>query len=648
MDEWDQFNDDPWSQFQDSAAPKTSKRKAMDPRLQTAIRSTVRGATSPLAFFADAVNAVPNLAAKAVNAVRPGTVGYLPMGKDYVDAGLRQLGIDPNPQSTAERAVTAATGAMTGAGLAGAGRALFGEGLPALADMAQQGGQQAIAAGSGVIGSQLGRQAANAYNVPEPLASMIEAAGGIAAGGIAPSVASAVKRTGGRIGDTLTTQGKERIAGRVLNRQAADPGGAMGRVGSPEINRQLVPGSAPTMAEVTQDPGLARLQRTLTSSPLAIDAGVDQVNAVRAAQMDEAIYEAINKANKIGTNPAKGDVVDRLAAYRRKLGDEWSAGLAQRGINPHKLPVSTDNTTGLLASLKERYSGAGPIEDLVDRMSSHLTPSGTNTIGRNGMVIPPSNKFQNVWNQRQNLDTLLYEKLINAPSGYKAELKTVGEQIRGAMNQDLVNAVPEFQDFLHRYSKAIQMEHGLKAGRELMGKTTNVARNLTTADDQLYGARSISGAKMDNLDLAAQEAKRGIRLTPNQTRAFEAAQEEKRRANILATGGAPGNSQTAQNLAVDQIIARDIASGVTGDGNKPGAVRSVLDSLIGSPLAMGTRLIGRGAQADIMQLIAKGLMSPEEGRRLMQMGEIAGVDPNAFRNSVGRGLAGQLYQYMTR
>lgn len=583
------------------------QQSGMSPDLQTAFRSTAKGLSAPVTMAMDAVNAVPNLIAYGVNKVASGTMDYIPPAQGYVDAGLRAGGINPEPQSGAERAVTAGLGAAVGAPMFGA------------ASLASAPTQALGAAAS---------SAAASAGLPLPVqiaAGMAPSMGGSAVN----AVVSGAKRTAA----PFTTGGKESIAGRILNKQAAAPSTALQRAQTEELSAGYLPGSTPTLAEVTQDPGLARLQRVLPSSKVGMDAGVDQVNALRITQLDDAIHEVLNRVNKVPKGE-RGDVVDAIGQVKQRIGTQFEEQLAAKGIDTQALPVPPSQTVDRLRGLMRKHEGNTNLENIIRGISTQI-----------GDEAPSFNKL---WNMRQALDDAIYEKWAVSSKASQGDLKRLGEQIRGAMNADLVAAVPEFQPFLSRYARMARAEGRLNLGRKLGEKVENTARNIA-GDGEAYGSRTVSGAKLDNLDVAGAEKRAGAKLSKAQRAAFNAAREEKRRANILTTGGAPGNSNTAQNQALDQLIADDILGGLLGDKARSGFAGWLRNA--GQTTAGGAvGLLTRSAQSDIMRMVAAGLIDPKEGARLMQLGQLRSTADFAskLKQSGQQGLLSEIYSNMVR
>jgi hypothetical protein len=610
----------------DSIANEPDEQSGMDPTLQSNIRSTVKGLSAPITMGADAINAVPNLISKGINAVRPGTTGYIQPSSELVDAGLRGIGVDPMASGTAERAVTAALGAAAGGGvwrLAGLVPDVGGS----IARIAGQVMNPAISAAT----ASLGADAAQAAGVG-PVGQMVAGAAAGMVPGLSGSAVNTVVGGVDRMAQPFYQGGKERIAGRLLNKQASAPQTTLNRVADPNINREIIPGSAPTIAEVSQDPGLSRLQRVLPSVKPGMEAGIDQINAVRVSQIDEAIHKTLDRVNK---NQGGRDVVEKVREIKRRIGSEFEQGLSARGIDTLTLPVDPQNLSTRARALLQRYEGNDALTGLVGKVLGHLDDG------------QPS--FNKLWNMRQSLDDAIFEKWAVSGAGSKADLKRVGDDIRSAMNADLVAAVPEFKPFLDRYARMSRAEGRLKLGRQLKEGVQNMGSNLP-GEGALYGERTLSLDKLQKIDFDKAQKRAGAKLAPYQREAFDAAMEEKRRANFLLSGGAGPRSDTAQNQALEQIISDDILSGLFGDTGGQSGLTGILRNLGRNTFGAPVTALTKGAQSDIMRMIAKGLIDPQEGARLMRLGQIQGSESfaNKLRGAGQTGVLSSIYSQMVR
>jgi hypothetical protein len=586
-------------------------QSGMSPTLQAAVRVGSRVMTNPVDLMSNALMAGPKAVAWGVNKLRPGTID-VPSVSGMVDKGLAAAGINPQAQSPEERALTAGLTAATTAPLMGASSlgSIAAQGLGAAAssasvDMAQQ-------SGAGLPG---------------------QIAAGIV-GGMVPGVGMSAMRG---VGNTINRGtapfrpgGKEAIAGRLLNKQASAPQTVLNRVDDPNINRAIIPGSAPTLAEVSQDPGISQLQRGM--GRIGLDAGVDQINAVRVSQLDNLIHETLDRVNK---NRGGRDVVESVRAVKHRIGAEFEQGLAARGIDTMALPVAPQTLSDRIKDLARKHEGNDALTGLIAKVSTQL-----------GDEAPSFNKL---WNMRQSLDDSIYEKWATASSASKGDMKRVGEQLRSAMNADLVAAVPEFQPFLSRYARMSRAEGRLKLGRKLKEGVQNMGSGIA-GEGQLYGERTISLDKLQKIDFDKAQQRAGATLAPYQREAFDAATAEKRRANFLFSGGQAPRSDTAQNLALDQLISDDILGGLLGDNSGQtglvGILRGLAQNTLGAPLTALTR----SAKNDILRLVAKGLIDPQEGARLMRLGTLKQSESFAKKLQSGAetGVLSSIYSNMVR
>jgi hypothetical protein len=139
--------------------------------------------------------------------------------------------------------------------------------------------------------------------------------GGGFVGGVLPRVLGASVRGVSRVLEPLTDKGAENVVGRTLQRFAANPS-ALQQLPDPVLGRAQAPGGpivggAPTLAEATLDPGIAQLQRMMTSkSPEVANALTTARQAANASRLSalqrfagdpakrQAALDSIEKAEK--------------------------------------------------------------------------------------------------------------------------------------------------------------------------------------------------------------------------------------------------------------------------------------------------------------------------------------------------------------
>ena len=239
-------------------------------------RNVIEGATQLLGIVGDPLNAMVNAATGANFGSMSGT------GAQLADT----LGL-PREQGSLEQATGAMVRAGTGALIPAAGaNALVARGGGAIAQaLAAQPVMQVASGGAAGLGGELARQ--GGYGVLGQLAASL-------LGGFAPFAGAAVGRG---VANTVAAiprgpQFVERGAANVLRENATDAATAVENITS---RAPSVSGARPTLAEASNDPGLAGLQRSMSSiSPNAAGSLTERTgnNALaRQAAIDTAFGE---------------------------------------------------------------------------------------------------------------------------------------------------------------------------------------------------------------------------------------------------------------------------------------------------------------------------------------------------------------------
>lgn len=615
---------------------QAARERIGEDQQDVALRASFRGLSSPLALGIDVANAGPNLLARGINAVRPGTVGYLPMGADYQRAALEQMGVNPEPSGTGEKAATAALGAVSGGAISSALGPAIARYAPELGAAVSNWALPPLRAAMGGAGAVTASDMAREAGASPALQIGAGALGGMLGGGTAGVLEAAGRGVSGTL-KPLSEGGREEIAGRLLRRQADAPEVSIMRAETPKFTQEIVPGSRPTLAEVTQDPGLAMLQRSLPSNEIAKAAGVANLNNYRFTEIDSAIRKQLNRVNAV---PGEGqrDVLEKLKELKQQTVQNFETAVASGGRDVRSIPVDITPITGKLAKLRADNYGNENITKLLDKIENQL--------GASAPAGAMQNSFRQIWNMRQSLDDAIYEGWKDSSKSTQKDLARIGENLRGDMNKALVDAEPSFGEFLTRYSKAQKGEDRIRLGRELLTKTENAGRNVAEGE-ALYGERKLSNAKFENVAKEAEAAAAKGKLSKGQARAFAAAVEEKRRSDVLSNGGGVIGSPTAPYLATGKMLTDDIIGGIIGDRKGPAGIpRALLENYLGRPLAFATR----AQEPEIMRLVGQGLRDPAEGARLMQLGNIRNTPTlrGILENRLREGLIGEFYGRLGR
>jgi hypothetical protein len=205
-----------------------------------------------------------------------------------------------------------------------------------------------------------------------------EMLGGVAGGVAASTAVPAVRYVDQGLRELVrpgTDEGRRTIAGRVLNRTAADRNAAVDRMDSTD---PLVPGSQPTTAQVTNDTGLAVLERGLRASdPQAAgafearradnqQARIAFLNQLVPSDDGNALTVADYLKQKLGAEQADGgrvlaaaqaDVERRLQALGPGI-DAQSAGQIIRGA----IDDALRGPGGVKATVSRAFESIDPLE----------------------------------------------------------------------------------------------------------------------------------------------------------------------------------------------------------------------------------------------------------------------------------------------
>lgn len=353
-------------------------------------RAIMRGAMQLPNFAGDVINATVNLPIQGINwglrqAYGP-SISSLITGQssapqipelgrmsDVVNRGIDA--ITPTPETPTERVVGRVgedlTSLLSGQGVVRS--AIRGaQAVPTVARRVADAfiaspGTQAVATTGGALGGGVARELAP----DSPIADIAGTATGLLAG----TGGALAARGGAKLLAPLTTAGRERIVGQGLLDISRDPRTLLSRLTTG--NREIVPGSLRTTAEVADDPALMALERTVRSQ----GPGEASDFALRDAQRNAARRAALELAPPVAASEA-GDVVrGGLDAARQRAAAEVHRLYNVVPEDAGRFQGS-DLFTRAMPDIMELYgraTGGIPAElrPIIDRMSN----AGTMTYG---------------------------------------------------------------------------------------------------------------------------------------------------------------------------------------------------------------------------------------------------------------------------
>lgn len=479
--------------------------------------------------------------------------------------------------------------------------------------------------------------------------------GGVVAGRAISGAGQGVKA----LVEPFTKGGREKIAARTVQRFAGDAATA---AQAADNAAQFVPGSLPTLAEATGDPGLAQLQRGLMASdPQTAAALANRETANRAARAgvlsgigkDDAAMEAAIQARKAATNPLYSAVAksDQLADPSRvvSLIDRMQKA---NPANKALMGPLNEIRESLFESYPEAQRGADAWKALNDALSGrNFSAPGSLDIKaartvldrvRKGNLsadealqelrgIKPKNKaFAGAIDYaKQTLKTPNYvirqnpQQLMSAVDNVKALLgkqenafvKRELTTVKKSLEHQLSKAVPEYGQASKTFASMSAPINQMQIGRQLydklgpalndfgaMGETPAMfARELRNADQLVKNATGMRSMSLEKI------------LTPQQLTAIQGVGKDLARAQNISAGRGVG-SNTAQNLSSQNLLRRTLGPLGMPESWMEG---TVLPALMG-PARLAQFAYNAMPEQKIQQLLADAVLDPKLAAKLLK------------------------------
>ncbi len=526
-----------------------------------------------------------------------------------------------------------------GGGMTSVARALGGTGLVNKAGLpgreeAEQLDKPLNATTSGSIGRVIGTAAPAALAIPFTPATFAGAAaaggltgaamtegdagdramgGGLGAlGGLAGQAIPKLVRTGvgalKGLAEPFMKGGRERIAGRTLQRFVTDEKALAGVKGGPSIT-----GAQPTLAEAARDPGLASLERAIgqldPQAAASLSARGQANNAARVSTLQDLAGDPAKRAAAEGARDAAASPLYQAADQAVVNLDQSFKGFMQRPAfqSAVQQAQALAKNEGL-ADLFFRNSAGEPIA---------ITGQGAHYI-------------------KKALD----DAMDRGSSNYMgdAAARATGKTQASFLGW-LDKTVPEYAQAKGAFAEGSKPLNQMAVGQRLLDKTTAATRDM--AGNPKLQANAFSRALND--EEALVKGATGMRgnalsdlLSPEQMAKVGAVRNELETvANLSNSANGPG-SQTAKALASQNLI-RQIAGPL---GLPDSFAESVVAQTLARPLQFGMQ----AAEPRIQEAIAKGLIDPEEGLRLIRLARLADArrPANALQQLTARSVPAAL------
>ena len=434
--------------------------------------------------------------------------------------------------------------------------------------------------GSAVIGGAMGALQPTASNesvLDQAGTGALFGAAGQMAGRAIPSVVKAAVAP-------FYQGGRERLAGEVIERFATNADDAMRNAGT----RSNVPGVNYTLAEATQDPGLAILQRGAQSLDPAISGGltrqgVENIDAARGALQAIGGDDAAMQAARAARDAAAGPLYQ-------------SATQAQVTVTPELAALFGR------PAVREAYQTA--VENAANR----------------GIQLPPLDALQPGatigGDVLHTVKMALDANISGAPMrGIAGDTAGAMADARTAMLAQIDQAIPDYAQARQVYTQGSRPINQMEIGRALYDRMTPALADSSGATLPRTRAESYAAALRNGDQIAANatgmpHARLDAVMDPQQLEQIYGVRDFLARRAAVDELGRGAGSNTAQNL-VSQNLMRQIIGPL-------GLPESWGESVAARMFGRGVDVVARPAETAVQEVLVEALRDPQRGAQLLQ------------------------------
>lgn len=422
-------------------------------------------------------------------------------------------------------------------------------------------------------------------------------AGGVAAGRALQGVGAAAKA----LIDPFTQGGRDKIAGRVLQRFADDPTKMATATG-----RATATGAVPTLAEETGDAGMARLQDALRSLDPQIE------NRIGQRLRD-------NNAARVGSlEKLAGDSASRTAAAQAR-----EAATKDLYTQATKAVYKVDGELADLLNRPAVKQAVARAKTLADNKGRRFDfeVTAANPFGSQG--VPTQTSRQITGQALQDLKMAMDEMLTDPASGFTGKAGDTIRDLRGKLLGWMEEANPVFKEARKTYAQKSKPLNAMDVGQRLVDRGTSNLSDL--AGNPRLQANALLRTLRDEQGLIEQATgRKGINalsdvFEPDQLALLRQVASESDRAAAVASAGAGPGSPTAQRLASQNVLER--AVGPTGLPTS-WAESALAQTVVGKPLNL---IYGNVAEARIQQALADAVLDPAKARAFLAAAQRQGI-----------------------
>lgn len=396
---------------------------------------------------------------------------------------------------------------------------------------------------------------------------------GLGAGlGAAIPATAAVYRGAKSLIDPLTETGRAKILGRALQEAS---GGDAQLLTKLRNARELVPGSAPTVGEATNNASIAALQRSaFASTPEVKNAVVE-----RGAQQNTArVGELLDLAGSSGQRQAAVDA-------RETISGQFFKDARKEGIDPQ-----------VAAMLKPQ------IDNLMERMPTGVLEKAKELARIKGETMGAEGSVSGLHSIKKAVDDLI--------DG--AAMTGMGKQTKSALLQYKGDLLKTLEDLSPKYMQGSRSYRAYSAPINAMDTAAEIAkRSVGGINDRLTPAAYARALRDETAQAATgfQGSTLANTLEPKQLARLQAIKDDLRRADFANNAGRAG-SDTVEKLAYNNMLAQ---TGV------PNFLRSFAPTqFMGNVGVAGANLLYGGANKTLQKQLANALLDPKEAAKLLE------------------------------
>jgi hypothetical protein len=521
-----------------------------------------------------------------VNLYNLATGSQAPTMTQAVGRTLTGMGF-PEPRTAQERIVQDVS--QAGYGVGGLAN-LSARALPMLQSPAAQGTAQMFASNPRAQSSAaLASTAAGGLLREGEFSPGVQLAGALGAGMMAPggptlsTTQRALAAPTGLV-RPFTREGREVIAGNVLNTTATDPARAIQNL---QQAQSTVPGLRITTAAAARDPGLAGLETPLRSATF----DPSNLFGARLSANQQALMDSFRRLS------GRPGSIERAETKRASI----TAPMRESAF-ANAQPVSVQP---IAAAIEGITSNPATQRQTVDQAMSYVTDLLARRVDPETGTINP----MALYSVRKDITDAMAGKL----SGDLSNLRLARGQLADLLpviDATIESGAPGFNRYMQQFAKSSSAIDQMRLLQGIESKVTTGQPNIMTGEPVLAAAalRRQVAAKAEDI---------GAQLSPAAQRRLDNIINEINRGQAATAPGvkAPG-SNTFQNMSMGNLIGR-VFSESLADNTTLRTMTRPLDFLYKLP------------DQQIQQLLVEAMLDPQLAAQMMSKASIMKVEPMA-------------------